>query len=162
MKWIKFIWTYITAIIVMVRRIVRDYVIPIIHFIQAIKLLLESESEKIPDNIKKHFADQLFMTEKFITQLITAFVFVIKQLLPDEVAELEHKTNLAIIKMYIAKLKTLDDRLRNMLLFKTASLMLIWFMSDHDHPVTETEADFLTQTAFTYLKHKGKLKQLTK
>ena len=157
MKWIKFIYSYLLGIYLFLHKMIRDYVLPIVHFIQFLKSLLDEDISKLSEDYKKHFADKLQMAEKFIGKLVTAFVFVVKNLLPDQVAELEHKTNLAIIKMYITYIKTLSDQQRNMLLFKTASLMLMWFMEDHDKPVTETEADFITQSVFTYLKHKGQL-----
>jgi len=143
-------------------------VLPIIHFINAIKELLEVDTKapakknkaKTKKEIKSEdgiidFIDWLMnklnWTLEQIEPYITAFVTAIKTLLPDIITG---KTFQECLIQYIMYLKECNKWQLSWTLLKTASLMIIEFSPDKN--IKEHQADFLAQTGYTYLKNNKK------
>ena len=140
---------------------VRDYVLPIIRFINVVKELvvalpvayLESKKAKKGDEEKpvwdwiKYFVEKLQLAEAFIKQLFNAFVAAGKTLLPDVITG---KTFEECLLQFVEHFKTLNNTQRAWLSFKMASLMLLYFKKDE---MKENEADFITQATFSWTKY---------
>lgn len=147
---------YIQIIIMGVYRIVRDYVIPVIQFLQFIKELMSSEVNKknAEETLsKKSLSEYLKVAESVIDSLIKAFIQAVKQLLPDLVSD--KITYWELILRYVEYLKKQDSAYRSMILFKTASLMIIFWNKEKKIVIAENEADFLVQLTYSSEKFKN-------
>ena len=151
----KFIY-YIQLFIMGVYRIVRDYVIPTVNFLQFLKNLLGEEIEKIDAQTrlsKKSLAESLGLAESIIEKLVNSFVYAIKQILPELAPT--GTTYYNIIKNFVVYLKDKDASYISMLLFKIASLMLVhWNKSDKKPEIKEYEADLIVQIVYSNEKFK--------
>jgi hypothetical protein len=153
---IKKLFYYIQLFIMGVYRIVRDYVIPTINFLQFLKDLLSEEIEKIDAQTrfnKKSLAESLGLAESIIDKLVNSFVYAIKQILPELAPT--GTTYFNVIKNFVVHLKDKDTSYISMLLFKMASLMLVhWNKSDKKPEIKEYEADLLVQIVYSNEKFK--------
>ena|GEM_PF-4123511 len=158
---IKKIFYYILLIIQGVSRIVRDYVIPVINFLQFIKSLLEKpvEGKADPKNTfsKSKLAEILGIAEDVIEKLVSSFVLAIKFLFPELAPAGTAYYN--VIQKFVDYLKKLPEGQRTMVIFKVASYMLLhWQKADKKTDVaTEHHADMLIQIGYSHLKHTNKL-----
>jgi len=154
MKLVKRFYVWFKLIFSGLWRFIRDYVVPVILFINAIKELLETDIDEKKFNYKSYFADKLKYTQKLITLLVNAFINAAEILIPEAIEELKEKTYLAIILAFVEYFRTLDKPQKSMLFFKLASLMLIELTSDTKFKIKDDEADLLIQLTYSYNKYK--------
>ncbi len=139
---------YIGIIIKGSWRIFRDYVFPIVHFINALKEIIES-TEKGTGEIEpdeSYFAKILRSTEAEIKILFKFFRKALFALLPDMWPA--NTSNINLIKKLVEHLRSLSKYQRAALLFKLASLMLIYWYDNKDFE--QKQADMLVQMAYNY------------
>ena len=140
----------ITTIINGTYRIFRDYVFPVINFLEAIKALLENETLVNTKADENYFAQVLGKTKDQIALMFKAFRKAVFNLLPDLVPPITSNVNL--INKLIEHLRSLSGSQRAMFLFKMASLML---MNLYDaEPIKESQSDLLVQMAYNQIKSK--------
>lgn len=150
----KKIFYFLQLIIAGVYRIVRDYVVPVINFMQAIKELLDApvEGKDGAKNAysKERFAEILKLSEEIIERLIYSFVAAVKDLLPELAPP--QTTYYNVIKNFIKYVKDLPEGQRNMIFFKVASYMLLHWQkaSKQKEVTTEHQADLLVQMVYSY------------
>ena len=138
-------------------------VLPIIHFIEAIKDLIEllptinPKSKTTIDpkggivDFIEWLATKLGWNIEYLEKFIVAFIGSIKTLLPEIITG---ETFEECLLQYIKYLKSCSKWQLSWTLLKTASLMIIEFSPDKD--LKEHQADFLAQTGYTYIKSKNK------
>jgi enolase len=141
---------YIQLIITGTYRIFRDYVFPVINFLEAIKALLENEELKDTKADESYFAKILGKTEEQIKLFFKAFRKAVFSLLPDLAPPVTSNVNL--INKLIEHLRSLTKSHRAMFLFKLASLMLINLYDLED--LKESQSDLLVQMAYNQKKSK--------
>lgn len=142
-------------------RFVRDYAIPAINFINTIKELVENpltdEKAIKAFNYKDFFTNKLNVSYSLISNLLAAFKAALLNLLPDIGKE---KSYNAMILAYANYVKTLENHQRNMVYFKTVSLMLVELINprtsikDNEEKISTSDADLLTQLSYSYNRHK--------
>ncbi len=132
-------------------RFSKRYVIPSIQFIEAIKALLDGELPSNDFNHKKYFAELLNTSEAFISEIMCAFVNAVNTVIPDVIDG--RKRHIEILLTFIKHIKALEKRQRGLILFKTASLMVMNLVPDKK-PIKENEADLLVQLNYSINKHK--------
>jgi len=142
---------YIQLIISGTYRIFRDYIFPIISFLEAIKALLENEELKDTKADESYFAKLLGKTEEYIKLMFKAFRKAVFTLLPDLAPPVTSNVNL--INKLTEHLRSLTKSHRAMFLFKLASLMLINLYNDET--ISESQSDLLVQMAYNHKKSKN-------
>jgi hypothetical protein len=133
-------------------------VLPIIHFIEAIKVLIETDLTTLKSKKGKKdiigfidwLLDKLGWDRTTLDNFINAFMLAALKLIPDITTA--NPTFEELLVDYIKYCKTLTGLQLSWLFLKTASLMIIEFSPEKD--MKEHQADFLAQTAYTYVKNK--------
>lgn len=141
-------------------KIIKEKAIPIIKFIEVIKLLIDNEdfktakpskTDKAPAEDKTDWIawiiEKLGWAKEMFDKFSTAFIKSLKTLLPDIITG---KNFLEVLKQFIEYLRTLNNSQKAMLFIKLASLMLINLSPEKKYK--ETESDFIIQTAYTHEK----------
>jgi len=155
----KKIILFLISLFFSLKSLANKYIIPIILFLQEIKRISQNKTKPITEkNYRNRFFIVLEKWQEYLESIINAFVEAVNTLLAEQVASIPtgpdnilHK--FLIIKMYIEHLKTLDNKHRNMLLIKTASLMLINLLfALGKAPITESKADAYCQASYCYMK----------
>jgi len=138
---------YITIIIQGTYRVFRDYVFPVVNFINAIKSLLEDEQLKEVKADEGWFAQWLKKTETEIKLLFKCFRKAITLLLGVEFAP-PAISNINLINKVVEYLRSLTKYQRAAFLFKLASLMLIYYYDKEE--LQEKQSDLLVQMAYNH------------
>jgi len=160
----KRIIIFLISLFFTLRKFSNDFIIPIISFLQEMKRYSEYKKTRLTE---KNYKTKLFFSlekwQHILDTLINSFIEAANTLLPEQVSNIPvgHDNILRkflIIQMYIEHLKTLTNKQRNMLLIKTASLMLVNMLFALGKPqMTETSADVYCQTCYCYMKENNML-----
>lgn len=137
---------YITIIIQGTFRVFRDYVFPVVNFINALKALLEDEQYKDVKADEGWFAKWLKKTEVEIKLMFKCFRKAISFLLPEFAPPAI--SNINLINKVVEHLRSLSKHQRAMFLFKMASLMLIYYYDKEE--LQEKQSDLLVQMAYNH------------
>jgi len=161
MNLIKRFFSLFQLLITGLFKFVRDYAIPAINFINAIKDLIENPitDKKAIDafDYKKFFTDKLNIAYSIISNLLAAFKAAMLNLFPDIG---EEKSYSKMILAYANYIRTLEKNQRNMVYFKTVSLMLVELINprtslpDNKEKISSSDADLLAQLSYSYNRHK--------
>jgi hypothetical protein len=156
MKNLNFLISIITALTNGMFKIIKDKVIPIIHFIETIKSLIENDdflpskkkTDKDKDPVKTDWIVWLVKTlswsEETFKKFSKAFISSLKKLLPDVITG---SSFLIVLEEFVEHLRTLNNTQKAFLFFKLASLMLIALAPEKKFQ--ETESDFIIQLVYT-------------
>ena len=142
---------YIQLIVTGAFRIFRDYVFPVINFLEAIKSLLDNEELAGTKADESYFAQVLGKTTDQIALMFKAFRKAVFNLLPDLAPPITSNVNL--INKLVEHLRSLSKSQRAMFLFKMASLML---MNLYDtETLKESQSDLLVQMGYNHIDKKN-------
>ncbi|MCK4661344.1 MAG: hypothetical protein KAT68_00650 [Bacteroidales bacterium] len=156
MKLFRFIMAFMSLIFQSVWKFSRDYVIPVIDFINVIKQMLEMEVDVAKCLLNKKafeydsfFIEYLNCAESIIYKIMRAFIESVKVLVPD-IEETKWNEILLALVVYI---KDLSKHQKAYLYFKLASLMVLKLAPDK-YELHSNHSDFLVQFNYTYRKNK--------
>jgi len=162
---LKQILVYVEMFLLGLWKFSRDYVIPVIQFIEAVKELLKvaiEQDEKIDApsfQIQKYFIGRLskFINEELIKKIIVAFIEAVQEVCISITIEKADKNKQAnVFAAFIEYLKPLNKYQRSMIYLKIASRILIAIV-----PADKLKghtADVMVQMIYTNFKNKSKFR----
>lgn len=159
MKLLMKIWSSITFIWFMLRGVFRHYVVPAIHFVQAIKHLIGIDGD-MTDKVIQEVLKQLFPADwKNIVKYMNAFVKAVVELLPSHVfADVDKRSFYDVARATISFLRSQSDSkivYGYLLMIASKMFVVLW-----GKPMHSTEAMLLTQVGYSYMKRKNMLLSL--
>jgi hypothetical protein len=156
MKLVMKIWSYIVLVWFTLRGVFKHYVVPAIHFVQAIKELIGLDAE-MTDKVIKEILKKVFPYDwKKIMPYMNAFIKAVTELLPQHVfADVDKRSFYDVARATITYLRNqADSKIIYGYLLLIASKM---FIIMYGKPMHSTEAMLLTQVGYSYMKKKNML-----